>query len=107
MNEQNKQSTELTEVSNSQEFKVCRNCGRSLPSTSFRLTRWGKRVEVCNDCIISKRKPKAKRDIYIAHRRKAERALPRIRCCVLLRRANLSTNFGRAVMKARFVTCRK
>ena len=33
---------------------VCRDCGRELPETMFKRTRWGTRSCVCNDCATSK-----------------------------------------------------
>lgn len=33
----------------------CKSCGRVLPLSVFRLTRWGTRSKVCNDCVTEKR----------------------------------------------------
>lgn len=48
------------------ETKVCKECGRELPATMFKLTRWGTRTEVCNECVTSKiRETKANKRIQI------------------------------------------
>lgn len=36
------------------ETKVCKECGREMPISLFKLTRWGNRAEVCNDCANQK-----------------------------------------------------
>lgn len=33
---------------------VCKDCGRELPESSFKMTRWGKRAQVCNECAGKK-----------------------------------------------------
>lgn len=33
------------------ETKKCKECGRELPITEFRKTRWGHCSEVCNECV--------------------------------------------------------
>lgn len=33
--------------------KICKVCGRELPHTSFRATRWGHSASTCNECITS------------------------------------------------------
>lgn len=40
---------------NATETKVCRQCGKLLPLSGFRSTRWGGKTEVCNACIAEKR----------------------------------------------------
>lgn len=37
------------------ETKTCRECGRELPVSAFRMTRWGTPTNVCRDCIEEKR----------------------------------------------------
>lgn len=37
------------------ETKVCRQCGKLLPLSGFRSTRWGGKTDVCNACIAEKR----------------------------------------------------
>lgn len=37
------------------ETKICGDCGRELPIGSFLMSRWGKRANVCRECINSKR----------------------------------------------------
>lgn len=37
------------------ETKKCRECGRELPITEFKYTRWGHFTEVCRDCANEKR----------------------------------------------------
>lgn len=37
------------------ETKTCKVCGRELPLTEFRVTRWGGKAEVCNACTNEKR----------------------------------------------------
>ena len=45
-----------------QETKVCRSCGRELPISNFKLSRWGGRVSVCTECATNKlRENKQKR----------------------------------------------
>ena len=36
------------------ETKVCKDCGRELPITSFKLSRYGVRVAVCTECAVKK-----------------------------------------------------
>lgn len=38
------------------ETTTCKVCEREQPVTQFRLTRWGTRAEVCNDCATAKRR---------------------------------------------------
>lgn len=35
--------------------KTCKSCGRELPLTAFRKTRWGDHSNTCNQCIEEKR----------------------------------------------------
>ena len=35
--------------------KTCKICGRTLPETEFKMTRWGVRAGVCNKCATDKR----------------------------------------------------
>lgn len=37
------------------ETKLCKVCGRELPLTAFKNTRWGHRVTICNACVKEKR----------------------------------------------------
>lgn len=37
------------------ETKICKVCGRELPETEFKLTRWGSRSSTCNTCVQEKR----------------------------------------------------
>ena len=32
------------------ETSICKTCGRELPVSSFKMTRWGTRSAVCNKC---------------------------------------------------------
>ena len=34
--------------------KVCKVCGRELPISEFRVSRWGKRTDVCRECSRAK-----------------------------------------------------
>lgn len=34
--------------------KTCRCCGRELPISNFKATRWGGRVSVCTECATNK-----------------------------------------------------
>lgn len=36
------------------ETKICKVCGRELPETEFKLTRWGSRSSTCNTCVQEK-----------------------------------------------------
>lgn len=36
------------------ETKKCKECGRELPITEFRKTRWGHYTEVCKECSRAK-----------------------------------------------------
>ena len=38
---------------------TCKECGRTLPETAFKTTRWGTKAGVCTECAIAKRKAKA------------------------------------------------
>ena len=45
-----------------QETKVCKCCGRELPISNFKTTRWGSKVSVCTECSTNKlRENKKKR----------------------------------------------
>lgn len=37
------------------ETKKCKKCGRELPITAFKRTRWGHYSDVCNECVRAKR----------------------------------------------------
>ena len=37
------------------EVKTCKRCGRELPESMFRITRWGHRADICSDCEKAKR----------------------------------------------------
>ena len=37
-----------------QETKICKRCGRELPISNFKTTRWGGRVSVCTECATNK-----------------------------------------------------
>lgn len=34
---------------------TCKECGKELPITSFKTTRWGTKAQVCNQCAAKKR----------------------------------------------------
>lgn len=34
---------------------ICKKCNRELPDTSFKLTRWGTRAQVCTECATKAR----------------------------------------------------
>ena len=34
---------------------ICKECGRTLPETAFKTTRWGTKARVCNQCATKKR----------------------------------------------------
>lgn len=36
------------------ETKTCSTCGRELPLSAFRKTRWGGTANSCNECIAEK-----------------------------------------------------
>lgn len=38
------------------EQKTCKECGRILPETAFKTTRWGTKASVCTECATKKRK---------------------------------------------------
>lgn len=38
------------------EQMTCKECGRVLPETAFKATRWGRRASVCTKCATAKRK---------------------------------------------------
>lgn len=38
------------------ETKTCKVCGRELPETDFRPTRWGTRWGTCNECVNAARR---------------------------------------------------
>ena len=45
-----------------EETKVCKCCGRELPISNFKPSRWGGRVNVCTECATNKlRENKQKR----------------------------------------------
>lgn len=57
--------------------KTCRKCGLLLPETSFKMTRWGKRSDVCNKCASTlcaetKAKQKAKKESVVRNLQLAE-----------------------------------
>ena len=33
---------------------ICKECGKELSENNFKMTRWGKRAEVCNECATRK-----------------------------------------------------
>lgn len=35
---------------------TCKECGRTLPETAFKTTRWGTKAGVCTECATAKRK---------------------------------------------------
>lgn len=37
------------------ETKVCSHCGRELPLSAFKKTRWGGYAGTCNECVREKR----------------------------------------------------
>lgn len=37
------------------ETKTCKNCGRELPISTFRLNKYGTYFATCNECIQEKR----------------------------------------------------
>lgn len=37
------------------ETKTCKVCGRELPLSEFKTTRWGSKSDVCNACVREKR----------------------------------------------------
>ena len=36
------------------ETKICKECGRRFPVEMFKMTRWGNRAEICNECANKK-----------------------------------------------------
>lgn len=38
------------------ETKVCKVCGRELPEVNFRISRWGGRIQTCNECVKAARR---------------------------------------------------
>lgn len=38
------------------ETKLCKVCGCDLPETNFRISRWGGRMQTCNECIKAARR---------------------------------------------------
>lgn len=42
---------------------ICKECGRTLPETAFKTTRWGTKAGVCNECANTKRKASVKKEI--------------------------------------------
>ena len=37
------------------ENAICKKCGRELPLSAFKVTRWGTHAQVCNECVTSSR----------------------------------------------------
>lgn len=37
------------------ETKICKTCGRELPLSDFKKTRWGGYAGTCNECVKEKR----------------------------------------------------
>lgn len=44
------------------ETKACKVCGRELSEADFRPTRWGSRMDVCNECIEATRRETRKQN---------------------------------------------
>lgn len=66
------------------ETKVCKDCGRELPITNFKLSRWGLRVAVCTECAVKKRKAnKIKKEISMKAEVEAQRAREQERAQIL------------------------
>lgn len=66
------------------ETKVCKDCGRELPITSFKLSRWGHYVEVCTECAVKKAKAnKIKKEICMKAEVEAQRAREQERAQIL------------------------
>lgn len=66
------------------ETKVCKDCGRELPITNFKLSRWGQRVAVCTECAVKKRKAnKIKKEISMKAEVEAQRAREQERAQIL------------------------
>lgn len=66
------------------ETKVCKDCGRELPITNFKLSRWGQRVAVCTECTVKKRKAnKIKKEISMKAEVEAQRAREQERAQIL------------------------
>lgn len=40
---------------------ICKNCGRELDESKFKMTRWGTRASVCTECAVEKRKESEKK----------------------------------------------
>ena len=38
---------------------ICKECGRTLPETAFKTTRWGTKAGVCTECVTAKMKAQA------------------------------------------------
>lgn len=50
---------------------VCKECGRELQSDEFKMTRWGKRASVCNECAAKKMKEsKAAKKVAVERNRR-------------------------------------
>lgn len=48
------------------ETKICKECGEERPISDFKLTRWGTRTDVCNECTTAKlRETKANKRIQL------------------------------------------
>ncbi len=41
---------------------VCKKCGRELPVSNFKVTRWGEHCHVCNGCVKESYKIRKKKD---------------------------------------------
>lgn len=37
------------------ETKKCKECGRELPIGNFAMSRWGKRIDACRECVKEKK----------------------------------------------------
>lgn len=66
------------------ETKVCKDCGRELPITNFKLSRFGVRVGVCTECANKKRIiNKQKKEISMKAEVEAQRAREQERAQIL------------------------
>lgn len=45
------------------ETMICKECGRTLPETAFKTTRWGTKAGICTECANTKRKANVKKEI--------------------------------------------
>lgn len=48
---------------------TCKGCGRDLPLSAFKLTRWGTHAKICNDCVAEKRTEAEAERAYISKKR--------------------------------------